>query len=321
MIKVSVVIPNFNGEKFLRICLPSLVKQTYQNFEVIIVDNGSIDDSVEYINKNFPKFKIIKLQRNYGFAKAVNAGIKKSKGELVFLLNNDTKVDKKCLKYLLESVKSHPEVGFIQAKIINFSNPQKIDSVGDLIDSVGHLYSRGFNQNVRKFTQAESIFLASGSGVLIRKFLFSKIGFFDEDFFLYMEDADFFLRAQIAGFTGWFEPEAKVYHHRMGTAKNNFEVETFKNLNLLILKNFPIRLILSDGNWLKIFLVHLNTLKYLVSKGYLWQTAKVEFYLIVNLGKTLKKRKWIQSTKKVSDQYTIDNIAKKKIKVGKLLSW
>jgi GT2 family glycosyltransferase len=321
--KISVVIPNWNGVDYLKICLPSLIKQSFKDFEIIVIDNGSNDDSINYLEKKYSQIKIIKLKENLGFSKATNAGIKTSKGEYIFLLNNDTKLDKNCLKYLIDATKKNPQISFFATKILNFDKKNLIDNAGDFIDSVGHLYSRGFQKkDGSKYNQEKLIFAGSGGAVLIKKDLFKKIGYFDEDYFFYMEDIDFFFRAQLAGFTGLFVPSAIIYHKHGGTSSKNakfYEPLIFKNTTETVIKNFPNSLLMHDLNWLKIILVHLNTVRYLVSKGLSLETFKVEWYLLSNWSKILSKRKKIQQSKKVNDQYIIDQVLSKKFKVGGLL--
>lgn len=321
--KVSVIIPNYNGLDYLKLCLDSLKKQTYKKFEIVVVDNGSTDGSVEYLTGNFPDIICIKLTRNFGYSEAVNTGIKRTKSRYVLLLNNDTAVDRKCLEYLVNSANDHPEAGFISAKILQFNDRTKIDNAGDNMDSSGHLLTRGFGKNERLYSKGENIFLGTGSGTLIKRKVFDKIGYFDEDYFFYMEDADFCFRAQLAGFKGWFEPNALIYHKRMGTAKKyikNFEALVFRNLTMTIIKDFPKSLLLLNFNWLKVILVHVNTLRYLLFRGLFMDCLKVELFLLTHFVELLKKRKEVQSLKIVSDSYIISQIHDKKIRVGKLLS-
>lgn len=319
---VSVVIPNWNGVNLLKICLPSLLKQAFKYFEVIIVDNGSTDDSTSYVRRNFPNFKIIKLHKNFGFAKAVNIGIKKSSSNCIILLNNDTELDKNCIQYLMEAAMAKKEVGFIQAKSLQFKKRNIIDNAGDTMDVVGHLRARGRGEKDRpKFNTARYIFLASGNGTLFKREVFERVGFFDEDFFFYMEDADFCLRAQLKGLKGWYEPKAIIYHLRQSTSSKDpafFDCQVFRNMTMTVIKNFPYKLLAKDFNLLKIFLVHLNTIRYLLSKGYFLSVLKSEWDIFSNLGKLLQERKKIQSTKVVEDQYIIDNIVTKKFSLAKI---
>lgn len=315
--KLSVVIPTWNGLELLKVCLPSLIKQTFKDFEVIIIDNGSGDDSVKYIQKNFPSFKIIKLPKNIGFAGAVNKGIKKALGKYIILLNNDTEVDKNCLKYLIEAADKHSGVGMVAAKIKNFYQRNIIDNAGDEIDVVGHSFTRGIGKkDNQKFNLPGYIFLVTGGGSLFKKEVFNKIGLFDEDYFLYMEDIDLSFRAQLAGFKAWYEPKAIIYHKRMTTSAKNMsfvEPACFRNMTMNIIKDYPLSLLLHNFNWIKIILVNLNTFKYLAGKGYLWGALKAELDVLKSLRCLLKKRKKIQSLKTVSDEYIIENVKERKL--------
>ncbi len=319
MNKVSVIIPNWNGRELLKICLPSLVKQTLKNFEVIIVDNGSTDSSVDFIENNFPLFKVIRLPQNLGFATAVNKGIKKAQGEYIFLLNNDTELHSRCIDYLVEAAENHLDTGFVSAKMLNFYKRNIIDNAGDDIDVVGHLITKGVGEKDSiKFNKPGYIFLTSGGGSLFKREVFKRVGFFDEDFFFYMEDADFCLRAQLQGFKGWFEPKAKIYHMRMATSSLNLplmEYLTFRNLMMTVLKNYPPRLVLTNLNWLKFLFVILNTIRYLTFKGQAMAAFRAPIYILINLSRILKKRKKIQSLKKVTDEYIISHILDKKFKL------
>ena len=319
---MSIIIPNFNGLEHLRICLPSLRNQTFKNFEIILMDNGSTDESIDYVATQFPEIRVLRLSKNFGFPKAINFGIKKSQGKYILILNNDTEIDKDCIKYLVDSAKIHRECGFISAKILNFNNRNIVDNAGDYMDSSGHLLTRGIGQNENLYTKGEYIFLGTGSGTLFKREVFKKIGLFDEDFFFYMEDADFCFRAQLAGFKGWFEPKAIIYHKRMGTSKKyikNYESLVFRNMTMTLIKNFPRSLLLLNFNWLKIILVHINTLKYLILKGFFLDGLKVELFLLANFVQLLKKRKKVQALKVVSDNYINSQIKDKKFMVGKLL--
>ncbi len=175
MYKASVVIPNWNGLDLLKICLPSLKKQSFANFEVIIVDNGSTDGSKEYILKNFPDFKLISLEKNYGFSPAVNIGMKAADSNYVVLINNDTKVDKDCLKYLVAAADKNNEVAMVAAKMLQLDNPDLIDSAGDYIDTVGHANNIGRGEkDGDKFNKPGYTFLVCGGGCLLKKKILEK---------------------------------------------------------------------------------------------------------------------------------------------------
>lgn len=316
---LSIIIPNWNGINLLKTCLLSLQKQTFKNFEVAVVDNGSTDNSIEYIKKNYPKVKIIQLSRNMGFASAVNIGIKKTSSRYIILLNNDTEMDKNCVKYLAAAAENHSEVGMVAAKIKNFYHRNIIDNAGDEVDIVGHSFTKGTGKkDGPAFNNPGYIFLVTGGGALFKREVFKKIGYFDDSYFFYMEDVDFSLRVQLAGFKAWYEPKAVIYHIRMATSSKNMamvEPICFRNMTMNIIKDYPLSLILHNFNWFKIILVNLNTIKYLAGKGYLWGALKAEWYVLVNLKILLKKREEIQRLKIVSDQYIIDNVKNRKLKI------
>lgn len=315
--KVSIVIPNWNGKHLLKVCLSSLKKQTFKDMEIVVVDNGSTDGSADYIKRYFAEVKIVPLDKNYGFAKAVNEGIKNSKGKYVVLINNDAEVEKSCLEYLIKAIKSHKKVGFVATKMLNFYNRKIIDSAGDYIDNVGHANNIGMGEkDSEKYNVPGYTFLVTGGGSIFRREVFERVGFFDEDYFAYFEDVDLCLRSQMQGFKGWFEPKAKIYHIHKATSlrfSSFLEYLQFRNMMITIIKDFPNKLIWSNFNWLLILLVNLNTVRFLATKGLLMSALKAEMYVLWNLPKLLNKRFAIQNTKKVSDDYLISNFQKKKI--------
>lgn len=319
----SIVIPNWNGVRLLKICLPSLQKQSFKDFEVIVVDNGSTDGSVKFINRFYPEVKVVELDKNIGFSPAVNLGIKHSQGRYIILLNNDTRVDQHCLKWLVRAAQAHPEVGMVAAKLLQFHHPSLIDSAGDWIDTVGHANNIGFGEkDGSTFNKAGPVFLVTGGGSLIKKEVFDQVGMLDEDYFAYMEDVDFSLRAQLQRFRGWFEPKAVIYHIHKATSSRNqalTEYLQFRNMTQTIIKDFPVKLLLKDFNWLKIILVNINTIRYLSFQGYLLSALRAEWYILINLPKLLWKRWQIQSQIKVPLDYIIANIKPKKVTLFGLL--
>lgn len=317
MIKASVIIPSWNGKHLLEVCLPSLKKQSFKDFEIIIIENGSTDGSKEYVEKNYPEFKLITLEKNIGFSPAVNMGIEKARGEYIVLINNDTKVDKNCLKYLVKCAEERQDVGMIAAKMLNFYNPKLIDSAGDYIDAVGHADNIGRGEkDGKKFSKGDYVFLVTGGGSLFKKEIFEQVGLLDPDYFAYFEDVDLCLRAQMAGFKGYFEPKAKIYHIHKASAnrvKAYTEYLQFRNMTMTIIKDFPKGLLLKDFNWIKIILVNLNTVRYLASIGFLSSALKAEIFILLNIFKLLIKRIEIQSKIKVPEEYIIENIRPKRV--------
>lgn len=316
-ILASVIIPNWNGKHLLKTCLASLEKQTFKDFETILVDDGSTDNSIMFVEQYFPGVKIIRLNKNYGFARAVNEGIKKAWGEYIILLNNDTEADKNYLAYLILAAQKHPEVGFVAAKMLNFYNRNIIDSTGDAVDIVGHSYNIGLGEKDGPvFNKEGQVFLVTAGGSLFKREVFEKVGLLDEDYGTYMEDVDLGLRGQLVGFKAWYEPKAVLYHMRKATSSKiiaKSEYWHFRNMTQNIIKDYPAALLRIDFNWLKILLVNLNTVWYMVKQGLIWQAFLAEGYILINLPRLLQKRSKIQKSKIVSDDYIIQNILRKKI--------
>ncbi len=315
---VSIVIPNWNGAHLLEHSLSAIQKQTYKTIETIVVDNGSTDGSKDYLKK-FSGVQVIALNKNYGFAPAVNKGILKAKGEFILLLNNDTKMDNRCVEYLVEVLKKKKDIGMVTAKMVNFYNPRLIDGVGDCIDSVGHATGIGIGQkDTGQFDVACEVPLVSGGGSLFRKEVFEKVGLLDEDYFAYFEDVDICLRAQYVGFKAWFEPKAIIAHVHKATSSKNLaflEYLQFRNLTMTVIKDFPKELLLKDLNWLKIILVNVHTVYFLARQGYLPSALKAEVYVLTHLGELLEKRKIVQSSIRISEDNLLSLFRPKKIKL------
>lgn len=318
MIKASVIIPNWNGENLLPECLSSLNRQNYQDFEIIIVDNNSKDDSIEFTKKNFPEVRILKLKKNFGFAKAINEGVKIAKGKYLLFLNNDTEVDKNWITELVKCANSHPEVISVNSKLLNFFKRNLIDGVGITINEVGQAKSIGWQEiDKNKFQKSFYILGATGGASLFKKDLFIKIGMFDESYFMYSEEVDFAFRAQFLGYKSIYCPSAIVYHKHKASAKKNMaklEYWQFRNMTQTIIKDFPTKILTKDHRLLKIFLVHFNTIFYQLKKGYIWPPILTEIWLLCNLPRLIKERIRIQSNIKVELSYIENFLTKKTLK-------
>ena len=253
---VTVIIPNYNGTKYIRECLLSLRAQSYDGFETIVVDNASTDDSLQIVEKEFPEVKLIKLASNFGFCRAVNEGIAKTKTEYVILLNNDTRADKDFVKELRDAIAAHEDTFSVAAKMLQMNSPEKIDSAGDLYCALGWAFSLGKDKNKKNYDEEAVIFSACGGASIYKKSVFEQIGYFDELHFSYLEDVDVGYRAKIMGYVNRYTPKAVVYHAGSGTTGsryNPFKVRLasrnswyviYKNMPLLqIIINFPFFLI------------------------------------------------------------------------------
>ncbi len=245
--QIDIVIPNFNGKVFLQNCLDSLAKQRGVDFTVFVVDNGSGDGSVDFLRQNYPDTKIIAWDENRGFSAAVNAGIHAGSAPLVFLLNNDTELDEDCLRELFTAARIKPEYDFFASKMLNYHDHSQLDGAGDafLLGGVGYKIGT-MEADSSYYSAARQVFGACAGAALYRRKLFEEIGYFDEDFFAYLEDVDLNFRANSRGKKCWYVPEARVYHigsATTGSKINDFTVNLSTRNNLcLLVKNYPLSL-------------------------------------------------------------------------------
>ncbi|MDO4616814.1 MAG: glycosyltransferase family 2 protein [Lachnospiraceae bacterium] len=248
MKEVTIVIPNYNGMKYLKICLDALRRQTCQAFSVLLVDNGSQDESVAFVKENYPEAELLCLPENTGFCGAVNAGIRRVKTPYVLLLNNDTEVFPAFVEELLKGIKKHKKAFSATGKLIQYHDKTKIDDAGNYYCALGWAFARGKDQSVEKYEKEGKIFSSCAGAAVYRMDLLKKIGLFDEAHFAYLEDMDLGYRARVHGYENWYIPSAKVYHVGSGTTGSRYN--TFKtgysarNNIYLIYKNMPLLQIL-----------------------------------------------------------------------------
>ncbi len=225
---VTVIIVNWNGRFYLQTCLPTLQKQTYNNFNILIVDNGSTDDSIAWLAENYPEVTIIPLEENLGFAAANNIGIQATDSPLIALLNNDTLVDEGWLAALVTAV-SPPTTGSVASCIVRWNEPHLLDSAGIQLDRSGIAWNRGWGQSVEIGTQPCPVFGPSAAAALYRREMLDEIGLFDEDYFAYYEDVDLAWRAQRAGWDCQYAPDARVRHWHSATSAKTPHFKNFLN--------------------------------------------------------------------------------------------
>ncbi|MCY6484519.1 glycosyltransferase family 2 protein [Clostridium aestuarii] len=267
--KVSIVIPNYNGAKYIKGCIASLKKQTYDNYELIIVDNASQDNSIEIIEKYHPQVNLIKNKQNYGFSITVNQGIKAACGKYVVLLNNDTEVFEDWLKNLVECIEQDKKIFSVCSKMLRYNEKDKIDDAGDEYCILGWAYKCGDGTSINRYNKDREVFSSCGGAAIYRKSVFEQIGYFDESFFAYLEDVDISYRAKIYGYKNIYCSGAKVYHigsATSGSRHNAFKVKLAARNNLyVIFKNMPLfqRII----NLPFLFIGHVIKYLYFIKKG------------------------------------------------------
>ena len=268
--KVTIVIPNYNGKHFMEPCLASLKEQTCQDYKVLVVDNASTDGSLEYMKEHYPKIEVIVLDKNYGFSKAVNVGIQHSTTPYVILLNNDTTVDPHYVEEMVKAIERSPRIFSVSSKMIQMYHPELIDSAGDLYTLLGWGVCRGTGRPVSNYTEADEIFTACAGAAIYQRSAFSKIGYFDENHFAYLEDIDVGYRAKIYGYKNTYCPTALVYHVGSGTSGskyNSFKVKLSARNNIYLnYKNMPIlQLIL---NFLPLLTGYVVKYAFFIKKGF-----------------------------------------------------
>ena len=215
---VSVIIPNWNGSRHLPLCLDSLHAQSHPDFEVILVDNGSTDDSAMLMSQRYPWARWLPLGRNLGFVAAVNAGIRASTGPIVALLNNDTEADIDWLAALVDEFRREPGVSACASKLLLFDRRDTLHSAADFYGLDCLPGNRGVWQTDRgQFDGRIEAFGACGGAAAYRRSLFTDIGFFARPLHMYCEDVDLSLRAILRGHTCHFVPRARVYHKLSAT--------------------------------------------------------------------------------------------------------
>ena len=270
--KVSVVTPNYNGEKFLKTFLDSLNEDSEYIGEVIIIDNGSSDGSVGYLKNNSYNFPLVLIENseNLGFAPAVNQGILKAKNELIFSINNDTEIKKGTIKALIDLINSSDEIFSVQAKMLQYNNKELIDDVGDEYNLLAWTKKTGENHHSNEYSEVKEIFSSCAGAAMYKKSILDEIGLFDNNFFAYMEDVDLALRSKINGYKNLLCPEAIVYHigsATSGSRYNEFKVKLAARNNVwVVYKNLPIPLKII--NFIFLFIGFLIKYLFFVKKGF-----------------------------------------------------
>lgn len=240
----SVIIPNWNGGKFLPTCLDALARQTYADVEVIVVDNASHDGSQALVKTQYPRVKLIELPENKGFTGACNAGIQAATGEFVSLLNNDTEVDVGWAAAVVDAFQRHQEIGIVASKMLLFDKRDQIHTAGDYFTVDGRAGNRGvWQKDAGQFDHEEYVFSACGGSSAYRRVMLDKTGLLDDDFFFSLEDIDLAWRAQLAGWRCLYTPNAIVYHHLSATGGGvTASYYDGRNLIAVLVKNYPTAL-------------------------------------------------------------------------------
>ncbi len=241
------VVPNWNGERFLSTCLGSLREQLFKDFETVLVDDCSTDSSLAFVDREFPEVRVVALGENSGFSAAVNAGIRASGAEYVALLNNDTETDPRWLEALVRAAEAYPEAGFFASKLVDFDDRRVLDGAGDVLRRSGLPLRLGHGELDRgQYDEETFVFGACAGAAMYRRSMLDDVGLFDEDFFANCEDGDLSFRAQLAGYRCLYAPGSVVYHMGSATFGKRSPTSTrlgTRNSLCMLVKNLPTPLV------------------------------------------------------------------------------
>ncbi len=271
---VALVILSWNGQKFLEQFLPSVVKVKYQPLDIYVADNASTDNSIEFLQKNYPEIKIISIKTNEGFAKGYNIALKEVVADYYFLVNQDVELSENCLEPLVELMESDVNIAACQPKILAYHDKNLFEhagAAGGYIDKLGYVFCRGrifesLENDTNQYQSSDEIFWASGAAFFVRADLFKRFKCFDPDFFAHMEEVDLCWRFKRAGYKIMYVPESTVYHVGGGSLPKDSPHKiylNFRNNLFMQFKNYesheliwkiPTRILLDNVAFIKALL-------------------------------------------------------------------
>jgi GT2 family glycosyltransferase len=309
---ISIIVLSFNGGEDTLNCVKSVLQSNYSNFELIVADNGSLDGSVERLNALFAadsRIKIKNNQGNLGFSKGNNEGAKIASGKYLVFLNQDTLVKKDWLNGAVNFLESTPDVGALQAKTLNLTNPQLLDSAGVFLNITGLAIVRGHGEpDTPEYQRITYVSSGIGAALFIRFDLFNKIYGFDEDFFILCEDGDLCWRVLLSGYKVVYYPNSVVYHRGRSSRKKegayfNFYYSIRNNL-VMLLKNESLPLLLiSIPSAIFYYILRGIIMQY--NRSYFQAFQKAISYIFSNRVLIKSKRRIVQSSRKASDPYLL----------------
>lgn len=305
---VSVMVLNYNGQKFLKDCFDSLLACAYPNFEILMIDNNSTENDVDYVAQNYPQVKIIQTHSNSGYSRAYNIAFEKSEAKYFIMLNNDVKVEPDWIEPLVAAAEKDEKIGALQPKILSMRNKgcfEYAGASGGFMDKYGYPFLRGrlfftIEEDKGQYDDETEVFWTSGAAMFVRAEALKKSGVLDEDFVHHMEEIDLCWRLHLAGYNLKVIPKSMIFHYDGATIKpfsfmklywnhRNGIFMLIKNLSPeSLLKSLFLRLILDKIN---IFYSALFKLDFKHS----WAIIKAHWWILTHLNHILKKRKTVQA--------------------------
>lgn len=301
---ISIIIPHWNGKKHLPDCLSSLQNQTWDEHEVLLVDNGSTDGTQAYVKTNYPAVSLIELGENRGFTGACLAGYARTQGEIIILLNNDTEVGADWLAEIMAAFERNPKAGAVASRMMLFDERDRFHTAGDFLRENGVAGNRGvWERDEGQYDAELVVFSACGGAAAYRREMLDEIGFLDPDYFFSHEDVDLGWRALLAGWQTVYAPKAVVYH-KLKASGGGVTASFYDARNRIwtILKNYPAGVL--RRNWRVIVAGQWAIAREALTH---WRgeaaraTLRGQILGILGGGRALAKRRQIQNLKRVSD--------------------
>lgn len=319
---VSIIIVNWNGLKWLKMCLPSLTRQKYKPVEIILVDNASADDSVDWTSRYYPKVRILKNKENLGFAEANNVGFAAAGGKYVLFLNNDTRVKPDFLTRAVDAIEQSDDIAGAQCKLLLMDDQTKLDAAGAFMTPTGFLFHWGFgHKDSKKYDDTKYLYTTKGAAMIFKMDVLKKVAMngaiFDPTYFAYFEESDLCHRIWLSGKKLVYAPKSVIYHKMGGTSNgmdNTFiQYHSFKNRLQTYIKNLSLTSLLS------LLPVHVLMCEFFslasLMKGRVslsWAIQRALWWNIWHLRDILHKRRYVQvQVRKVEDGEIFSFILKK----------
>ncbi len=315
---VSISVVNYNGEKFLPEFFASLSRQTYSNFEVIFVDNASVDGSVRYVREHYPHVTVVETGKNAGYAEGNNIGYEHSKGEYILIMNNDTILAEDLIEKMLQAFDEIPNLGVVQPMVRLMSQNEKLDACGSFWTNTGFNYHIGIYKSAHLplYNESFPVYSVKGMCMMVPRKAIEEVGLFDPDFWCYFEETDFCHRLWLAGYQCWYYPKTFIYHYMGGTSSKKpssfIQFHSFKNRLCSYLKNLspwemvkilPVYFFLNFF-WSLAFFVRLDIHNALVVWRALW-------WNVLHLGETMTKRNRVQKKMRKRSDTEIFSLVRK----------
>ncbi len=299
---VSIIILTYNCKNDLPDCLPNIIKQSYPNKEIIVVDNCSTDGTASFIKTNYLEIRVVESDTNLGYPGGNNYGVTQAKGEYIVIVNPDTIPHNNWLEELIKPLNENPDIAITTSKILIYDNNDLINTCGNYSHFTGLDFCRGLSKDSSNFNIPEELGAFSGCSFAIRREAFENIGGFDADFFLYEEDVDLSWRARLLGYKIMFVPTSIIYHKYMLTLQPWKEYYLERNRHIMLLKNYSLKMLILAIPAL--IVTEIVTTGYAIYAGipYILNKLRAYWWIFLNINGILHKRSLIQKNRRISDK-------------------